>query len=489
MPALLKKTSIKLLWIIFLAFILRLYKITNPILDWHAFRQADTASVTREYLKQGIDLLQPKYHDLSNIQSGKDNPNGYRMVEFPLINVLIAFTISFFNSPLVLTSRLFSVFFSLISILFLFLLVKEISGTKMAYLSALSMALLPYAIYYSRAVLPEPAMLAFFLASLYFFAHHLQHQHSNHLSYFISLIFLSLALLLKPFILCFLPIYLALFIWHIVDNKADKIKKIKPLIINFSKLIIFLLLAVIPLLLWRNWIQHFPTGIPASDWLFNGNHIRFRPAWFRWLFYERITKLILGYSGVIFLLINVIRLKTKEIIIYASWWLCLIAFFIIIATGNVQHDYYQVISIPIICISIARGLIILYSQLAKHFQKKISQILCISLYLSMLLFSWLLIKEYYDINHWEYLRAGQAVDQLTEKNALVIAPAMGDTMFLFQCNRRGWPIGFEIEDKISKGASYYVSTADDDEARALAQKYLTIKKTNEYLIIDLKNPR
>jgi hypothetical protein len=71
------------------AFLVRLYGITNPLADWHSFRQADTASVTREYIKHGVDLLHPKYHDLSNVQSGqmnegKDNVEGWRMVEFPL---------------------------------------------------------------------------------------------------------------------------------------------------------------------------------------------------------------------------------------------------------------------------------------------------------------------------------------------------------------------------------------------------------------------
>src|SRR5689334_19814520 len=79
--------------ILIIATVMRLYRITNPLADWHSFRQADTASVTREYVKHGIDLLHPTYHDLSNIQSGKDNPKGYRMVEFPLVNAGTAWVI------------------------------------------------------------------------------------------------------------------------------------------------------------------------------------------------------------------------------------------------------------------------------------------------------------------------------------------------------------------------------------------------------------
>ena len=74
-----------------MAFGLRLYRLHYPLLDWHSWRQADTASVTREYVKaKRVDLLQPRYHDLSNIPSGRPNPEGYRMVEFPIINGIIA---------------------------------------------------------------------------------------------------------------------------------------------------------------------------------------------------------------------------------------------------------------------------------------------------------------------------------------------------------------------------------------------------------------
>ena len=62
-----------------------MYRINQTVLDWHSFRQADTASVTREYVKHGMNLLRPRYDDLGSIQSGQDNLEGYRMVEFPIV--------------------------------------------------------------------------------------------------------------------------------------------------------------------------------------------------------------------------------------------------------------------------------------------------------------------------------------------------------------------------------------------------------------------
>jgi len=47
------------------ALMVRLYKIDSPIADWHSWRQADTASVTRVFAQEGVNLLIPRYQDIS----------------------------------------------------------------------------------------------------------------------------------------------------------------------------------------------------------------------------------------------------------------------------------------------------------------------------------------------------------------------------------------------------------------------------------------
>ena len=74
-------------FVLVLGFLVRLYKINNPIADWHSWRQADTSSVTRTFVDKGLNLLYPKYHDVSGIQTGYLNPEGYRFVEFPVFNL------------------------------------------------------------------------------------------------------------------------------------------------------------------------------------------------------------------------------------------------------------------------------------------------------------------------------------------------------------------------------------------------------------------
>ena len=97
-----------------LGFVVRLYRIDNPVADWHSWRQADTAAVSRNFVNGGINMLYPTYDDISSIQSGLENPTGIRMVEFPIYNLLSFATAKISNLNVELSSRLTSIILSLI---------------------------------------------------------------------------------------------------------------------------------------------------------------------------------------------------------------------------------------------------------------------------------------------------------------------------------------------------------------------------------------
>src|SRR3989344_1632903 len=76
--------------ILILGFLVRLYKIDSPIADWHSWRQADTAAVTRNFIKEGFNPFLPKYDDASGVaESPIANPNRFRFVEFPFYNIFV----------------------------------------------------------------------------------------------------------------------------------------------------------------------------------------------------------------------------------------------------------------------------------------------------------------------------------------------------------------------------------------------------------------
>ncbi len=484
-----KSDVFRLILLLLLAFLLRNYKINMPLADWHSWRQSDTSSVTRDFIKNGINLLYPTYQDLSNVASGKDNLKGLRMVEFPLYNAYATFIDKIFVGwNIEFSGRLASVFASLLSLIFLFKFVRRYLGRTGAFFAALFFAIIPYNIYFSRVILPEPFLVTLSLGFLYYLDRFLFDNvkiFKRFLLLIISLIFLSLALLVKPFaIFMFIP---AVYLWY---RKYGFSKKF------FLGLLVYWLIALLPLWWWRQWISNFPEGVPAYEWLLNGDGIRFKGAFFQWLFAERITKLILGYWGVSFLLLGILVKFPKETNVFYFYLLGMLTYISVVATGNVRHDYYQTFIVPLLCIFLAKGVMFLLSHTAEIFSQTRNLITIILVIAFMEAFGWYQIRDFYNINHPEIVEAGRTLDRLTPQKALVIAPYEGDTAFLYQTGRKGWPIVQDpIDIMVKKGADYYVSTKFDDQTRELileAQKKTTDKKpykiiefTDKFVIIQL----
>ncbi len=471
------------------AFVVRLYKFDNPIADWHSWRQADTSAVSRNFVKYGFDILHPRFDDLSKNVSNLDNPNGYRFVEFPLYNALQA---GFFGMlgglgglgiTLEQWGRLISIFASLLATLFLYLIVKNHSSTTIGLLAAFFYAFLPFNIYYGRTILPDPAMVMVSLGGIYFFdkwlnySSELQFKIKNYLLYLLALIFTASALLLKPFALFFtLPIvYLAF-------------RKFGFALIKKWQLWLFLIVTVLPLILWRWWIQQYPEGIPQSIWIFNGNGIRFKGAFFYWIFADRIGKLILGYWGIgLFVLGLVGKNVIKGGIFFSSFLLSTLLYLFVVAAGNVQHDYYQILITPSIAIFLALGSHFLLKVEQTYLGKAMQYGIIVVVIFFMFMFGWYHIRDYYNINHPEIVEAGRAVDARVEKDAKVIAPYNGDTTLLYHTNRQGWPVfDRKIEEFIQAGATHLLFVNPRKEELSFANDYKVVLREENYIIYDLK---
>ena len=476
MPKKLTKLSHFVLALIVVAGVfLRSYKIHEPLGDWHSWRQADTASVAREYVKAGkIDLSRPQFHDLSSIPSGLDNLRGWRMVEFPVRDALHAWVaLQFPNLGFLEIGRGLSIAFSSATIIIIYLIVLPLSGPLAALSSSLVFAILPYNMFYGRVILPEPMLVMFTMFTLLAYIRYADTRKFGwYLATLISLVF---ALLLKPTALIILLPMVGYFF-------ASKNKNLNLFFLSF----ILPAIATIPYLLWRRHLASFPEGIPASSWLFNGNGIRFKGAWFRWLFGERVGKMILGYFGLIPFGFGLFKLgeQKKETLVYGGLLLGSLSYMAVIATGNVQHDYYQIQIMPTIAIFVGLGISYMFS--LKRGLGKIFAGLLVSVIIALsIALSWYELKGFFWVNNPAMVEAGQYIDANTPDDSVVIAPYMGDTAFLYQTNRRGWPIGGAIEDKIKSGATHYVTTTRDAEFNELKLKYGVVIENDRFAIIKL----
>lgn len=474
-----KKFQYFILFLIIVAgFVVRLYKIDNPVADWHSWRQADTSAVTRNFFKYGVTVFAPRYDDFSDVSgNGLFNPKGYRFVEFPFFNLAhYLLARSFPQRPLEYWGRMTSVLTTLVSAVFIFAIVKRHRDVPTALLSSGLYLLLPYNIFFTRLILPDPMMVTLFLGCLNFFDVWFA---KGKLTYLVlGLVFGASSFLIKPMAGFFLvPILFQAF------------EKYRFSLLKNYKFYLGLIVIGLPFLLWRTWSHRHPEGIPSSFWLLNGNGIRFRPAFFRWIFGERLGKMIMGSWGLYPFLTGLTH-SLKESTYFSFWFLGSLLYLSVFATGNIQHDYYQIPIIPSIVILISIGVSWLWrkeSGFVFTWTKRAIVMLCL---VFMIGFTWYDIKGDYQVNNWSIVHAGQAVDKLVPKDAVVVAPYMGDTAFLYQTNRPGFPMMVlpvkDLKDRF--GVMYYVSVNYDDETNAIMSKYIVLEKTSEYVIVKLEEP-
>ncbi|MEK7533033.1 MAG: phospholipid carrier-dependent glycosyltransferase [Patescibacteria group bacterium] len=482
-----KLYALSIILIAALTIAVRLYRVDQPVADWHSFRQTDTASVAQLYVANGVDLLHPRYQDLSNIQSGKDNPNGWRMVEFPLYQGIAATLARRIPSVSVdVWLRIVTILSATGTVIILMALTGAVSSPMVAVFTGFTYALLPYSVFYGRTILPETfavfwAMLSVYLVYLATKVSQSETPLRGRNWYFmIAGAFAgALAVLVKPtagFLL--VPVLYLLY------------RRYGFSLVLLIRLLAYSLICLLPLWWWRVWITQFPEGIPVFDWLLNKGNIRFKGAWFQWLFAKRLAELILGYWGLIpFGLGVLVRLTKKEGWLFPVMGAGGLLYLTVFAAGNVQHDYYQILLIPIVSIYVAKGLAFLLTEKLFHPFARYS-LFVVSL-LFMLAFSWYTMRTYYWINRPEIIEAGLAADAMLPKAAKVIAPYNGDTTFLYQTKRQGWPLGFDIDEKIAMGATHYVTvspTDNDWETKTLAEQYTVLVRNEKYAIIDLTNP-
>lgn len=478
-----KKEIIFLVIVFLLGMFVRLYRFNNPVADWHSWRQADTAAVTWNFVHTKFDILHPIYFDISNVQSGRDNPLGLRYVEFPLYNSVVAsLYLVFHGLSLEGWGRVVSIFSSLAGSLFLFLLLRRRAGKVVAWFALICSLFLPYNIYYGRTILPDTSMIATMLGGFFFLDKWLdgfRQKAAKPKVIFLVLAsaFLAASLLLKLYTIFY---FLALFVLVYSVLKNDMFKR-KDLWAGF-------ILTVLPITLWRIFILSHPEGIPASSWLLNGNHIRFKPSFFRWIFYERLTRLISGYANVLLILLGSFAMwkDKKNFLFFSSFVFSALLYVFVIATGNVQHDYYQIVIMPAIAVLIGYGASWLIGFIRRFASVLVAYGVVILILVSGFWLSWLQVRDYFNINNIAIVHAGLAIRKVTPSTAKLLAPYGGDTTLLYYTKRKGWPsFEHDLPVLINMGADYLVLVNPKASDYLIEKQYKLVSSSKDYLLFDL----
>jgi len=441
-----------LIFILIVACCFRLYKINTPLADLHSWRQVDTAAVAKNFIKDGFDLLHPRYDDLSSIETGFENPNGYRFVEFPIYNALFAFAFKILPLfSLEAYGRLTSIFFSLIIIAIIYYLALKENSRVTAISSSLIYAIMPFFVFFSRTILPETTATAFALLAIFFL-----YIYSKKIIWLIiSTICFSAAILIKPTTIFFGIPLLYLFFLKFNLNVFKK-----------PHFYLYFILAIVPFLLWRYYISFFPEGVPANSWLitsvntFEGQkNIFFKPAFFRWIFFERINNYIFGGYLVAFFVLGLLA-KPKKLVLCSMLFSSLVYLFVF-QGGNVQHEYYQVLILPSLAIFAGLGIDYIVKNKKNLIHPVISYFIIIVIFCLSLFFSFYKVRDYYNYPA-DLVQIANIVNSLTKENDRIVTDRMGDTTLLYLMNRRGSPSPYKILSDFKKDGYKYFVTLNRD---------------------------
>lgn len=470
-----------LTFFVIVALTLRLYKVNIPLADWHSWRQVDTAAVARNFSQGNFNLLYPKYDDLSNVQSGQYNPEGYRFVEFPAYNAMFGALHKYLPiMPVEVYGRLVSIFFSLIVLCVIYYIALHEHSRVAAFGAALIYATFPFFVYYSRTVLPETTAVGFSFIALFLAYVWARTKHkAAPLLLIVSCVCAALSILIKPTVIFyFLPIAYTFF----TKYRLRLIKKPAPYL--------YFIAAILPFIAWRMWISHFPEGIPGFEWLLTSVNtyegqkvIFFRPAFFRWIFHERILLLIMGGFAALFPVLGLLE-KTKKSLVPQLTVFAALVYLLVFQGGNVQHDYYQTVILPALALMSGFG----FARLLRRTEKDQAYVINIFLVVAIIGFSWLMsyykVKDYYLYSE-DLVNIGKIINTLTPQNAKVITDRDGDTTLLYLANRKGMPsVPDTLENLKAKGMEYFYTdkTAVAEEVRKI---YTPIFENNHVFIFKL----
>jgi len=152
--------------VIFWAFWVRLIELREPWTGHHDFNGAWVSLAARNFINYGF--LETKLGVTTNSGPPPDNGYSYYLHHPPLITWLVSISFMVYGISEG-SARIVSVYFSIGTIVFIFLLSKNLFNINVALFAAFLQAFIPMDAFFGRLVNHEPLILFFAMALIYFF--------------------------------------------------------------------------------------------------------------------------------------------------------------------------------------------------------------------------------------------------------------------------------------------------------------------------------
>jgi len=325
---------------------IQLVGLTDPLTDAHAWRQTDTAAISRNFYRHGFQLLYPE------VDWGGSGSN-YVESEFPLIPYLDALLYGALGFHDYL-GRVVSIGFSVGTAIVTGMLARYYFGQPVSWLSVWGLSASPLFLFFGRAFMPEPAMLFFSLLFLYAGVRWLGRPGTRW--FWVCAGAGALAFMLKLPALAMLGPMAALALWSYGWRALWQ-----PRLWWLSALVL------VPTALWYLHAADLRahTGLTFNIWSFGGDKWGNLAIWSNPEFYrtmaqrlagEVISRYAIWLSLVGLLLPGRTRLEESGRRLLLIWAASLVLSVFIVANGNTIHEYYQMLFVPLAVIAFGRAI-------------------------------------------------------------------------------------------------------------------------------------
>lgn len=428
------------------ALALRLVHLDSAPIGVHQWRQTQTAMIARNFHEKGYKFFYPQID-----WAGDDA--GYAETDFPVYSFAVAIGYWAFGDH-DWVGRLTTAVFSLLTIYFLYLLVRKFLDEKTALWSAFFLSILPLVAFYGRAIMPESLMLMSTVAGLYFFSAWLDNEKKA--CFILSVIFVSNACLLKP-----TSLYIGLPLLYLAISKFGGRTLKTPALYLYAVLVFGSVFA---------WYYHAHRIL-----LDTGNTIGLYDKWLNWgllaeaRFWNRIVvKSLLErhfawFGFPVFIAGVFLARRGRNERLFDLWLLTVVVYMLIAGQGNFAHDYYQLpFMLP--------GVVFMAKVYSRRFElkgyRKDWQSLALTIALiGIVVFSIIRYRKFLkneDVDSSVTYQSSRLIRETTGDKDLIITITDGDPSILYFSHRKGWVVATHevtdeyLSEKIKKGAKYLV---------------------------------
>lgn len=486
------------LTVLFIAsFCIRVYRITDPPLDFHPVRQYFGALVARSYYYSYLGPSAPQW--MRTVAASQDPRT---IAEPPILEGMTLPLYCLAGGAHMWVPRLLSSLFWLLGGAPLYLLAKRIGSTDAAVVSTAFYLLLPYGVYASRTFMPNPLMVMMMLFSILMIARYSEGPTMRRAV--IAAVVTGLTILVEPF-----PLFMTLGAFTTVAIQRQGLRK-SLLDLRYW---MFLIMAV-SLTAMYYWYSIFFARKDTSGLSF---HIQaqylFDPLSYRyWLAH---IQTVVGFGALILALLGVLMFRrgvARSLAI--GLWGGYIVYGVVFIYHMRTHDYYQLLLVPVvaICLGPVGGLVLArLDRIATHWRMRaaVLSVLALAVILALGVSASELGRQDFDHQVRIYEEVGEAVHHST--NTVYLTEHYGFALeYHGWLSGKNWPsAAYErayglpglsdvdaeerfLADYAGSSPEYFIITnLKDYEEQADLRSYLTqnfpmTAQTEDYLVFDLR---